>query len=86
VSTISDIYEIKRQLQRMKANEINEVKDFVDFLSRKNSPDKSEKKIAKLRGIWKGLGFEKLDLEVEIRAIRKDSEEGILRRSERWSM
>jgi hypothetical protein len=86
MSTASDIHEIERRLQRMKPAEVTEVKDFVEFLSRKGSPAKSEKKIAKLKGIWKGLGFEKLDLEKDIKAMRKEFDEGILRRSERWSI
>jgi len=83
MSAVSDIHEIKRRLQRMKPAEVNEVKDLVEFLSRKGSPGTSEKKIAKLKGIWKGLGFEKLDLEKDIKAMRKEFDEGILRRSER---
>jgi hypothetical protein len=69
----------------MRPAEVNEVKDFVEFLSRKGSPDEPENKIAKLRGIWKGLGLEKLDLETEIRSMRKEFDEGILRRpSKSW--
>jgi hypothetical protein len=86
MSASSDIHEIKRKLLRMKPAEVNEVKDFVEFLSRKGSQGASEKNIASLKGIWKGLGFEKLDLEKVIRAMGKDFDEGILRRSERWTM
>jgi hypothetical protein len=46
----------------MKPAEVNEVKDFVEFLSRKGSAGTSDKEIANLKGIWKGIGFEKLDL------------------------
>ena len=86
MSSASDIHEIKRRLQRMKPADVHEVKDFVEFLARKSSQGTSEKKIAKLKGIWKGLGFERLDLEKDIRAMRKEFDEGILRRSERWTM
>jgi hypothetical protein len=68
---------------RMKPAEVNEVKDFVECLSRKGSPGTSEKKIVKLKGIWNGLCFEMLDLEKDIKAMRKEFDEGILRRSER---
>ena len=34
-------------------------------------------------GIWKGLGFEKLGLKKDIKAMRKEFNEGILRRSKR---
>ncbi len=84
MSTASDIHEIQRRLQQMKPEEVNEVKDFVEFLSRKGSP--GERRIAQLKGIWKGLGFEKLDLETEVKTLRKESDESILRRSERWTM
>jgi len=86
MSTASDIHEIKRRLRRMKPAEVNEVKDFVEFLSRKGSAGTSEKKIANLKGIWKGFGFEKLDLEKDIKAMRKEFDEDILRRSERGTL
>ena len=86
MSTASDIEEIRRRLQRMRPSDVNEVKDFVDFLTRKSPSGSAERKIAKLRGIWKGLGFEKLDLESEIRALRKEFDESLLRRSEKWTM
>jgi len=61
------------------------VKDFVESLSRKSSPKEPKKKIAKLQGIRKGLGFEKLDIEKEIRSMRKEFDEAFLRRIERWN-
>jgi hypothetical protein len=85
MSTASDIDDIRRRLRRMGPTEVNEVKNFVDFLARKGSSDKPERKLAKLRGIWKGLGFEKLDLESEIRAVRKEFGQSIRRRSEQWN-
>jgi hypothetical protein len=47
-------------------------KFFFEFVLQKSKP--KEKNIAKLEGIWKGLGFEKINnLESEIRDIRKKS-------------
>jgi hypothetical protein len=62
-----------------------EVMNFVETLSRKSSPKEPKKEIAKLRGIWKGFGFEKLDIEKEIRSMRKEFDEAFLRWIEGWN-
>lgn len=84
-NTALAISRIKRLLDKVRPDKIQEVEDFVEFLSGKGSSGKGERKIAKLKGIWKGLGFEKLDLETEIKTTGKEFDESILRRSERWT-
>ena len=50
--------------------------------------DPSEKGQAKrkLKGIWKGKGFERLDLEKEIRVVRQELGEQLQKRGKRFSL
>ena len=58
-------------------HKLDEVSDFIGFvLSREK---KKKRKIVQLEGIWEGKGFEKLDLNKELRAIRKEVEKSILK-------
>lgn len=79
------IARIKRLLDRVKPEKIREVEDFVEFLAQKDTPTPSAKKVRKMEGIWEGLGFEDIDEEKEIREIRRESEESLLKRSTEWS-
>lgn len=86
MSTAADIQQIKRRLQRMKPSEISTIKEFVEFLARKNSADVSTRKIVRLKGIWKGKGFERIDIEKEIKEVRKELGEQIEKRAQKWNM
>jgi len=80
-STIEDIEQIKKMLLKMPDEKVKEVEDFVAFVYTKINP-KERKKIEKLEGIWKGLGFEKIsDIEQEIADIRQGTESRIAKRS-----
>jgi hypothetical protein len=79
------ISRIKRLLDRVKPEKIREVEDFVEFLTEKNTEKPGGKKVRKMEGIWEGLGFENIDVEKEIREIRRESEESILKRSAEWN-
>jgi hypothetical protein len=69
--------EIKRDLANLPADKLAEVRAYV----RKLLPAaRAKKHVEPLRGIWKGLGWEKLDLEEEIRTLRRESSEHILKR------
>ena len=67
----------------MPSNKLSEVRKFIRTLI----PYRPEKKnIESLEGIWEGIGFEKIDnLEEEIRNLRKESEEQILKRFNDWN-
>ena len=79
------ISRIRRLLDRVKPEKIHEVEDFVEFLTEKDAEKPSEKKVRKMEGIWEGLGFENIDEEKEIRVIRTESEEALLKRSAKWN-
>jgi hypothetical protein len=79
------ISRIKRLLDRVKPEKIREVEDFVEFLTEKDAEKPGAKKVRKMEGIWKGLGFENIDVDKEIREIRKESAESLLKRSNRWN-
>jgi hypothetical protein len=79
------ISRIKRLLDRVKPEKIQEVEDFVESLTERGAEKPSGKKVRKMEGIWEGLGFENIDEEKEIREIRKESEESLLKRSAKWN-
>jgi hypothetical protein len=81
------IAEINKDLAFLPENRLDEVKNFVTFIL---SQDKDKKrKIVQMRGIWKGKGFEgldidkgfeRLDIDKEIKAVRQEMSESILKR------
>lgn len=75
--------EITSSLVNLSEDKIVEVKDFVDFLLEKEG---QHNKVKKLAGIWKDIGFEKIiDLDKEIKEVRKEMETGISRRFNKWN-
>lgn len=81
-----NINQIKKILLKMPQEKIIEIEDFVEFIWEKTSQGITKKKIKKLEGIWSGLGFENLDIEQSIDTIRQESEETLLKRSNRWNI
>lgn len=74
---------IKWNLTQLSPEEVEEVNNLVQSLLEQK---KTERRIVNLEGIWENIGFEKiLDLEGEIKKIRKELAEQLLRRSERWN-
>ncbi|MCK4620069.1 MAG: hypothetical protein KAT52_08990, partial [Desulfobacterales bacterium] len=62
-------------LSRLPVSKLDEVNDFVGFLL---SRDKREgRKNIHMKGIWAGKGFEKLDVQKEIKSLRKDISKSI---------
>ncbi|ODS39321.1 MAG: hypothetical protein A7316_05860 [Candidatus Altiarchaeales archaeon WOR_SM1_86-2] len=72
------LIEIKRDLPLLSEKKLDEVKDFVDFILLKSHVRK--RKIIKLRGIWQNKGFEKIDIKSELKNIREESSDSILRK------
>ena len=62
--------EIKRKLSRLPGSKLDEVNDFVGFLLSRHM--RKERKNIHMRGIWAGKGFEKVDVQKEIKSLRKD--------------
>jgi len=72
------VAEIKKDLALLPEDKLDEVRDFISFiLSRKKE---RRKKIVQMKGIWKGKGFEKLDIDEELKAARKEMSESILKK------
>ena len=79
------LHKIKTKLARVPEDKLMEIDDFIDFILFKSKP--GSKSIAKLEGIWEGLGFEKLDnLESDIRKIRKRAGQSLSQRINRWNI
>ena len=67
--------EIKRKLSRLPGSKLDEVNDFVGFLLSRHK-EKGKRNIH-MRGIWAGKGFEKIDVQKEIKSLRKDISKSI---------
>jgi len=68
--------EIKRKLSRLPGHKLDEVDDFVGFLLSRNKGER--KKNIQMKGIWAGKGFERVDVQKEIKSLRKDLSKSIL--------
>ena len=70
--------EIVKELSFVPDNQIDKVKTFIEFILF-NTGKTGKKSTQSLHGIWKNKGFEKIvDLESEIKAIRKQFNDSIL--------
>ena len=60
-------------------HKLDEVEEFVSFiLTRKKIKAKG---VVKLGGIWEGRGFEKLNINKELKSLRNDFSKAILKQS-----
>ena len=76
-----ELAEIKQDLARVPENKLPEVHEFV----RRLIPS-SRRNVQPLEGIWEGIGFEKIDdLEQELRKLRRESSEQILKKFDDWN-
>ena len=65
------IAKVKQKLYRIPPDRLQEIDDFIDFVLTKPL-SRPSRRIEKLEGIWKELGFERiLDLDQSIREIRQ---------------
>lgn len=70
--------QIDEKLSLLSEKKLDEVIDFIEFiLSKKNVP---QKKNVKLKGIWAGKGFEKINIEKELTSVKKDLTNSILKK------
>ena len=77
------VYKIKQKLSKVPEDRLKEINDFIELIikSKTHFPN-----IIKFEGIWKGLGFEKInDLESDIRQIRQEATQSILERVYKWN-
>ncbi len=72
------VAEIKKDLALLPEDKLDEVKDFISLILSRN---KERKKIlVQMKGIWKGKGFEKLNIDNELKVARKEMAESILKK------
>jgi hypothetical protein len=72
------VAEIKKDLALLPEDKLDEVKNFISLVLAKN---KEKKKIlVQMKGIWKGKGFEKLNIDNELKVARKEMAESILKK------
>ena len=72
------VAEIKKDIALLSEDKLDEVKDFISFVLSKNKEKK--KNIVQMKGIWKGKGFEKLNIDKELKVARKEMAESILKK------
>lgn len=86
-TSVMTLNKIKSRLAQVPTEKLTEIYDFVEFILRKSRPKSQRRNIAKLEGIWKGQGFEKIDnLETEIRSIRQNSDQSMSERFNKWNI
>ena len=62
--------DIRKKLSRLPEHKLDEVNDFVTFLLSRH--EGRQKKNIRMKGIWAGKGFEKIDIDKEVRKRRKE--------------
>jgi hypothetical protein len=72
------VAEIKKDIALLPEDKLDEVKDFISFVLSKNKEKK--KNIVQMKGIWKGKGFDKLNIDKELKVARKEMVESILKK------
>lgn len=73
------IDEIYKELTKLPDEKLDEVKDFIDFVHFKSQAEK--KAVVKLKGIWSGKGFEKIqNLEAELKSAKRELAETIFKK------
>ena len=72
------VAEIKKDIALLPEDKLDEVKDFISFVLSRNKEKK--KKIVQMKGIWKDKGFEKLNINKELKVARKEMSELILKK------
>ncbi len=62
--------EIISNLSFVPMDKLEEISNFIEYILFKNKAQ--HKKPISVRGIWKNKGFEKIDVEQELKDLRKD--------------
>jgi len=70
ISKALHITQIQHHLSLLPIDKLQEARDYIEFLCNKAAVPKPD--VVKLEGIWKGKGFEKLNLETELKSVRKN--------------
>jgi len=67
--------EIISNLSFVPANKLEEISNFIEFILFTNKV--KPKKPISVRGIWENKGFEKINVEEELKNIRKDIQKNL---------
>jgi hypothetical protein len=72
-----DVNQVKQNLLRIPKAKLVEINNFIEFILSKAETGRL-KRVERLEGIWKGLGFDRIsDLDNSIREIRDESEKAM---------
>ncbi len=70
--------EMSKKLSMLPDDKLDEVKDFIGRILAQN--EVKQGRIVQIEGIWEEKGFEKLNLEQEIKAVKNGLSKSILKR------
>jgi len=79
LSKAQHITQIQHHLSLLPMEKLQEARDYIEFLFNKTVIHKPG--IVKLEGIWKDKGFEKLDLEKELKSARESVEATVMKKA-----
>ena len=74
-----ELEKIKHNLQRLPPEKIAELSSYIENLLTKSSRIKTGNAV-KLKGIWTGMGFQKLDVESEVQILRSEIDISVLKK------
>ena len=77
-TTSLKLTEIQRGIFLLPEEKLDEIKDFIEFILSKSQV--KERRVVQLKGIWANKGFEKINIEPELKNIRKEISDSILGR------
>ena len=77
-TTSLKLTEIQRGIFLLPEEKLDEIKDFIEFILSKSQVE--ERRVVQLKGIWANKGFEKINIEPELKNIRKEISDSILGR------
>jgi hypothetical protein len=80
---VLDRNKLAKNIYLLPDDKLNVINDFIDFLLEKSG---KQKKIGTLEGIWENIGFEKLDIEKEVKNIKKELSDNLAGKMERWNI
>jgi hypothetical protein len=70
--------EIINNLSFVPANRLDEIQRFIEYILYTTKARK--KRLISVRGIWENKGFEKIDIEKELKDIRKNIQQNLDRK------
>ena len=72
-----ELTQIKQDLEKLPEHKLAEVRDFIQRLLPTQPP---AHRARSLRGVWKGLGWANMDVEKEVKTLRSDVSDAVLKK------